>query len=128
MLSLLLVPSGHALLAFMPTNQHNVKQNRTAPISSSGVYRIFQAALPGYDMFTPLVDHLHKIERALHISVEDNPFYFYIFVVRKRYNRLIRHGNLLKVSLIIVASPQTELEERPSLGFEKRIRLLIQPG
>ena len=93
-----------------------------------GIYRILQAALPGDDMFTPLVDHLHKIEGALHISVEDDPFYFYIFVVRKRYDRLIKHGNILKVPLIIVASSQTELEDWPSLGFEKRIRLLIQLG
>jgi hypothetical protein len=79
-------------------------------------------------MFTPLVDYLHKIESALHISIEDDPFYFYIFVVRKRYDRLIRHGNLLKVSLIIDASSQTELEDWPSLGFEKRVRSLIKPG
>jgi hypothetical protein len=94
----------------------------------SAVDRILQAALPGYDMFTPLVDYLHKIKGALHIPVKDDPFYLDIFIVRKRYNRLIGHGNLLKVPLIIVASSQTELEDRPSLGFEKRIRPLIQFG
>jgi len=75
------------LLAFMPTNQHIVKQNCTAPISFSGIDRILQAALPGDDMLTPFVDHLHKIEGALRIPVEDDPFYFYIFVERKRYDR-----------------------------------------
>ena len=79
-------------------------------------------------MFTPLIDHLHKIEGALHIPVEDDPFYLDIFVVRKRYDRLIGHGNLLKVPLVIIASSQTELEDGPSLGFEKRVRPLVQPG
>ena len=112
----------------MPTNQHIVKQNRIAPIMLSGVDRVLQAALSGDDMFAPLIDYLHKIEGALHISVEHNSFYFYIFVVCKRYDRLIRHGNLLKIPLIIVASSQTELEDWPSLWFEKRIRPLIQSG
>ena len=112
-------PFDHALLAFMPTNQHIVKQNRTAPISFSGVYRIFHTALPGDDMFTPLVDHLLKIEGALRISVEDDSFYFYIFVERKRYDRLIKHGNLLKIPRILVSFRENVITSHAQHGHNE---------